>query len=130
MSDKGMPSAVREGKPGSSMYPESSLGETVPGISTGREVDWEPLVDYRRNGVSETTIHGAVAWAHGDEVIHSFGGNVLCYGRSMMKPFMLKAFTDEFGYGTTFPQVICDGKKLGGTVETVKFLREQKIISV
>ena len=23
-----------------------------------------------------------------------------------------KAFTDEFGYGTTFPQVICDGKKL------------------
>ena len=41
-----------------------------------------------------------------------------------------KAFTDEFGYGTTFPQVICDGKKLGGTIETVKFLREQKIISV
>jgi len=41
-----------------------------------------------------------------------------------------KAFTDEFGYGTTFPQVICDGKKIGGTVETVKFLREQKIISV
>ena len=41
---------------------------------------------------SETTIHGAVAWCHGDEVIHSFGGNVLCYGRSMMKPFMLKSF--------------------------------------
>ena len=41
-----------------------------------------------------------------------------------------KAFTDEFGYGTTFPQVICDGKKLGGTIETVEFLREQKIISV
>ena len=67
----------------------------VEGIPTGREVAWEPLVDYRRNGVSETTIHGAVAWAHGDEVIHSFGGNVLCYGRSMMKPFMLKAFTKE-----------------------------------
>ena len=41
-----------------------------------------------------------------------------------------KAFIEEFGYGTTFPQVVCDGKKLGGTVETVKFLREQKIISV
>ena len=41
-----------------------------------------------------------------------------------------KAFIEEFGYDTTFPQVICDGKKLGGTVETVKFLREQKIISV
>ena len=44
--------------------------------------------------------------------------------------FNEKAFIDEFGYGTTFPQVICDGKKLGGTIETVKFLREQKIITV
>ena len=56
------------------------------------------MVDYRRNGVSETTIHGAVAWCHGDEVIHSFGGNVLCYGRSMMKPFMIKEFTEELKY--------------------------------
>jgi len=40
-----------------------------------------------------------------------------------------KAFTDEFGKESTFPQVICDGKKLGGTVETVEFLREQKIIA-
>ena len=66
------------------------MGERDPQIPTGRDVDWEPLVDYRRNGVSETTIHGAVAWAHGRELIHSFGGNVLCYGRSMMKPFMIQ----------------------------------------
>jgi L-asparaginase II len=44
--------------------------------------------------VSETTIHGAVAWVHGDEPIHSFGGNVLCYGRSMMKLLYLKPFTE------------------------------------
>ena len=88
-------SAVKPGNPGSALFPSSPLGESIKGIPTGREVAWEPLVDYRRNGVSETTIHGAVAWAHGDEVIHSFGGNVLCYGRSMMKPFMLKAFTEE-----------------------------------
>ena len=88
-------SAVKPGQPGSGLFPNSPLGEQVEGIPTGRDVDWEPLVDYRRNGVSETTIHGAVAWAHGDEVIHSFGGNVLCYGRSMMKPFMLKAFVEE-----------------------------------
>ena len=67
--------------------PELTARRTGGGVPTGRDVEWEPLVDYRRNGVSETTIHGAVAWAHGDEVIHSFGGNVLCYGRSMMKPF-------------------------------------------
>ena len=88
-------SAVKPGRPGSELFPDSPLGEQVEGIPTGRDVAWEPLVDYRRNGVSETTIHGAVAWAHGDEVIHSFGGNVLCYGRSMMKPFMLKAFVEE-----------------------------------
>lgn len=97
-------SAVAPGRPGSGIFPESPLGENVEGIPSGRDVEWEPLVDYRRNGVSETTIHGAVAWAHGDEVIHSFGGNVLCYGRSMMKPFMLKAFADELENETNWEQ--------------------------
>ena len=90
-------SSVRPGRPGSEIYPRSPLGEREEGIPTGRDVEWEPLVDYRRNGVSETTIHGAVAWAEGDEVVHSFGGNVLCYGRSMMKPFTMKAFGDVLG---------------------------------
>jgi len=43
--------------------------------------------------------------------------------------FDKKAFYDEFGFGSTFPQVVCDGKTLGGSVETVEFLRERKIIS-
>jgi hypothetical protein len=64
------------GKPGERMYPKSPLGDNDPRIPTGRDVEWEPLVDYRRNGVSETTIHGAVAWASGDRIVHSFGGNV------------------------------------------------------
>ena len=97
-------SAVAPGRPGSGIFPDSPLGENVEGIPSGRDVEWEPLVDYRRNGVSETTIHGAVAWSHGDEVIHSFGGNVLCYGRSMMKPFMLKAFVDELENETNWEQ--------------------------
>jgi len=75
---------------GSAAYPTSPFGETDTRIPTGRDVEWEPLVDYRRNGVSETTIHGAVAWASGGKLVHSFGGNVLCYGRSMMKPLMIK----------------------------------------
>ncbi len=79
------------------LYPSSPLGESEPGIPTGRDVEWEPLVDYRRNGVSETTIHGAVAWAHGSEGFHSFGGNVLCYGRSMMKPLMMKPLAQSLG---------------------------------
>ncbi len=89
------PSSVAPGRPGSGIFPTSPLGESRPGIPTGRDVEWEPLVDYRRHGVSETTIHGAVAWSSGGEVVHSFGGNVLCYGRSMMKPFTLKVFADD-----------------------------------
>jgi L-asparaginase II len=65
------------------------------GIATGRDVPWEPLVDYRRNGVSENTIHGAVAWASNNQIVHSFGGNILCYGRSMMKPITIKVFADD-----------------------------------
>ena len=58
--------------PGLHKYPKSPLGEREEGIPTGRDVPWEPLLDYRRAGVSETTIHGAVAWASGGEVFHQF----------------------------------------------------------
>ena len=42
--------------------------------------------------------------------------------------FNKEAFLGEFGEGSTFPQIICDGKKLGGSVETIKFLQENKIV--
>ena len=41
--------------------------------------------------------------------------------------FDKKSFIDEFGQGSTFPQVVGDGKKLGGWVDTIEFLRENKI---
>ena len=44
------------------------------------------------------------------------------------KQFERDAFYGEFGEGSTFPQVVCDGNKLGGSVETIKFLQENKII--
>lgn len=102
----------------SRFYPTSPLGKSEAGIPTGRDVDWEPLVDYRRDGVSETTIHGAVAWAHGKEVVHSFGGNVLCYGRSMMKPLMLKVFVDELA-DCSGPQRAIAVSSHNGTAEHV-----------
>ena len=67
------PSSVAPGRPGSAVYPTSPISDGAKGIATGRDVEWEPLVDFRRNDVSENTIHGAVAWAHGSELIHSFG---------------------------------------------------------
>ncbi len=41
--------------------------------------------------------------------------------------FDKKSFLDEFGKGSTFPQVVVDGKRIGGCVDTIKFLRENKI---
>ena len=35
--------------------------------------------------------------------------------------FDKKSFQDEFGQGATFPQVVVDGKRLGGCVDTIKF---------
>jgi L-asparaginase II len=113
------PSSVGPGQPGGAVFPRSPLGEREPGIPTGRDVEWEPLIDYRRNGVSETTIHGAIAWAHGDRIVHSFGGNVLCYGRSMMKPFMIKVFADELGRTLTDTQKAISVASHNGDTEHV-----------
>ena len=102
------------------VYPRSPLGVQEEGIPTGRDVEWEPLVDYRRHGVSETTIHGAVAWSSGDEIFHSFGGNVLCYGRSMMKPVMLKVFADVLAPVTDWEQKAIAVSSHNGSAEHVR----------
>ena len=44
------------------------------------------------------------------------------------RDFTREEFYGEFGKGTTFPQIIMDQKKLGGCSETVKYLREQKLL--
>ena len=41
--------------------------------------------------------------------------------------FDKNSFYEEFGEGSTFPQVSVDGKKLGGCVDTIEFLRENQI---
>ena len=38
------------------------------------------------------------------------------------------SFYGEFGQGSTFPQVVVDGKKLGGCIDTVEFLKENEIV--
>lgn len=103
----------------SKVYPSSPLGEKMEGLPTGRDVEWVPLVDYRRNGVSENTVHGAVAWFSGHDLIHSFGGNVLCYGRSVMKPFYIKVFKDELLETTNSMQKAISLASHNGTAEHV-----------
>jgi L-asparaginase len=105
--------------PGSEMFPKDPLGTLLENIPSGREVNWEPLIDYRRNGVSETTIHGAISWASGDEIVHSFGGNVLCYGRSMMKPVMIKPLANALKNITTSEQKAIVVSSHNGTAQHV-----------
>ncbi|MEM6531218.1 MAG: asparaginase [Myxococcota bacterium] len=106
-------------KVGQEIYPSSPLGERGGEVATGRDVEWQPLVDYRRNGVSETTIHGAIAWVSGGEVVHSFGGNVLCYGRSCMKPVMLKVFANDLEPLTSWEQRAISVASHNGTADHV-----------
>ena len=48
--------------------------------------------------------------------------------QTLDEDFTRDDFYAIFGKGSTFPQVICDDKKLGGCVDTIKFLREQQVI--
>jgi glutaredoxin-related protein len=60
------------------------------------------------------------------QVLELTGSNFVVY--NLNEHFTKDEFYAEFGQGSTFPQVICDDKKLGGSVDTIKFLKEQQII--
>ena len=60
------------------------------------------------------------------EVLKLTGINFVVY--TLGEQFDKDAFYGEFGEGSTFPQVVCEGKKLGGCIDTIKYLKEQKII--
>ena len=42
--------------------------------------------------------------------------------------FNAASFFGEFGQGTTFPQIVLNGKKLGGCSESIKYLQEKAIL--
>jgi glutaredoxin len=42
--------------------------------------------------------------------------------------FTRNEFYDEFGQGSTFPQVIVDDKHIGGCTDTVQYLKEQNLV--
>jgi glutaredoxin len=55
-------------------------------------------------------------------VLELTGNKFVVY--NLNEDFTKEEFYSEFGEGSTFPQVICDDRKLGGCVDTVKFLKE------
>ena len=42
--------------------------------------------------------------------------------------FVRDEFYEEFGVGSTFPQVVLDGQKLGGCTDAVKYMVENQLI--
>ena len=44
------------------------------------------------------------------------------------RDFDRPSFYEQFGQGSTFPQVVLDSTNLGGCTETVKYLREKKLV--
>ena len=59
------------------------------------------------------------------QVLELTGSNFIVY--NLDEDFTREEFYSKFGEGSTFPQVICDDKKLGGCIDTIKFLKENKI---
>ncbi len=60
------------------------------------------------------------------KVLELTGSTFVVY--NLGEDFTKEEFIAEFGEGSTFPQVICNGDKLGGSIETIKFLKEKQII--
>ena len=60
------------------------------------------------------------------QVLELTGSNFVVY--TLGEDFTKEEFYSEFGKDSTFPQVVCDDKKLGGSVDTIKFLKERQII--
>ena len=59
------------------------------------------------------------------QVLELTGSKFVSY--ELDKDFTREEFYDKFGQGSTFPQVLCDDEKIGGSVDTIKFLKENKI---
>ena len=60
------------------------------------------------------------------EVLNLASLNYVTY--KLGKDFDRKSFYCEFGEGSTFPQVVMNGNKLGGCTDTVKYLQENKLV--
>ena len=44
------------------------------------------------------------------------------------RDFTREEFLQKFGNDSTYPKVVMDGEVIGGCQETVKYLREQKLV--
>ena len=61
------------------------------------------------------------------KVLELTGSTFVVY--NLGEDFTKEEFIAEFGEGSTIPQVCCEGKKIGGSIETIQFLKEKRVIA-
>ena len=81
---------------------------------------------YKEKNVAVYSKNGCPYCDKVKQVLELTGSKFVVY--NLDQHFNKDAFYEEFGQGSTFPQVVCDGKKLGGCVDTIQYLKEQQII--
>ena len=59
------------------------------------------------------------------QVLELTGSKFVSY--ELGEDFTREDFYAKFGEGSTFPQVLCDDEKIGGSVDTIKFLKANQI---
>jgi glutaredoxin len=60
------------------------------------------------------------------QVLELTGKDFIVY--NLGEDFTREEFISKFGSSATFPQVICEGQKLGGCMDTIQFLKEKQIV--
>ena len=88
------------------------------------------IINYYFKGHMNFTVYSKEGCGHCDRiktVLRLTGSTYVVY--NLDEHFTKEEFISEFGEGATFPQVSCDGKKLGGSVDTIKFLKEQQRVA-
>jgi glutaredoxin len=60
------------------------------------------------------------------QVLQLTGSDFVVY--NLDEDFTREDFYNQFGEGSTFPQVVCDDETIGGSVDTIQFLKENKIV--
>ena len=60
------------------------------------------------------------------QVLELTGNNFMVY--NLGEDFTREEFIQKFGEGSTFPQVLFNDERIGGCVDTIKFLKEKQIV--
>lgn len=65
---------------------------------------WQSLVEYQRAGLSEALKFGSLCWASGQNIVHSYGGDVSFFGRSTVKLIHMKGLVSQLDQALNWEQ--------------------------